>query len=238
MADSDSNIPKRPNPVPDPHDGEPDPVPDAHTRPGAEAVVRPDQQESDLGPIGELMSAASTEAASEVSGSEAAEAEGVEAAQIFSLMLATAVTLGLAVVGVFFLVAYVADDEAVERDAIDLYPELQETRTRAAAKLEAYSREDSLYRMPIETAMASIAETYGARQDEAAVPPPQNFNMVYLDANQADRLGLRPVGANDGVLPTQEPNEEVEDEGMEEGTEEPRGEAAGDDAVMDEPEDR
>ncbi len=222
---ADSNLPESERPIrtPDPHRDEPTPLPDAHTRPEAEGVIRPDQQESDLGPIGELMGTApaeaTTEVAADMTGDPAAEAtaqhteaEGVESAQIFSIMLATAVTLGLAVFGVFFLVAYVADNETVERDAVGLYPELQETRARAAAKLSDYGREEEVYQMPIDAAMASVAETYAARQGDAAVPAPQNYSMVYLDANTADRLGLEPVGSNEAFLPTQEPDLATEEE--------------------------
>ncbi len=248
----------RPNPVPDPHRDEPTPVRAEHTRDAPDAdVVRPDQQESDLGPIGELMHAASAEAAAEATGSEAAEAEaldsgaeaeGVEAAQIFSLMLVTAVTLVLAVVGVVFLVKFVADGETAERDAVELYPELEETRTRAAAKLNDYSREDDLYRMPIDAAMASVVESYDAQQ-QGATPAPANFDMVYLDANRADRLGLDPVGADEGLLPTQEGDADVLEDGGATADEIVADEVATDEveadeveaptpAVVEEPEDR
>lgn len=242
MADHEHDIPEgeRPTPVPDPHRDEPAPAPDAHTRSAPDAdMVRPDQQE-EIGPLEGLAHAAGVQATTEVTDNPEAEAEadrlgieseGVESAQIFSVMLATAVTLVLAVVGVFFLVAYEASDETVERDAVVLYPELQETRARAAAKIGAYGRQDELYRMPIEAAMESVAEEYYDRQQGGNVTPaPANFSMIYLDANSADRLGLAPVGANDGLLPTQEANADLADGDVDTAAETP--------LVVEEPEDR
>jgi hypothetical protein len=129
------------------------------------------------------------------------------------------------------LVAYVADDETVERDAVALYPELQDTRTRAAAKLGEYGRQENVYQMPIEAAMESVAEDYYARQQGSnATPAPQNFSMIYLDANSADRLGLNTVGANEGTLPIQEPDADAVEVDVEEGF--------GEDGIVEEPEDR
>lgn len=191
MADHDSDIPEGPRREPDPHRGEPVPSSDAHTRPGPDTdAVRPDQQE-ELGPVEGLMHAASVEATAEVTGDPEAEAEaarlgvegeGVEAAQIFGLMLATAVVLVAAVVGVFFLVGYYADEETVERDAVALYPELREVQ-RVAAEMENYSRTDSLYRIPIGAAMSQVATAYYTQQQGGnAVPAPDNFSTLYLDA--------------------------------------------------------
>jgi hypothetical protein len=208
MADNDPRTPKRPPPsggepeqgaVPDTHRAEPAPAPDAHTRdePAAE-MARPDQQE-ELGPVGGLMHAAAVEATAEVTGDAEAEAEaerlgieseGVEAAQIFTIMLATAVTLALAVVGVFFLVGVIADEETVERDAVTLYPELREVE-RVYAEMENYSRTDSLYRLPIGVAMAQVAEAYYAEQGEGAVPAPDNFSTLYLDAIRESEVAVR-----------------------------------------------
>jgi hypothetical protein len=202
MADHDSDTPQgTPRPTPDPHRGEPTPAPDAHSRPGPEGeVVRPDQQE-ELGPMEGLMEASAAEVSAEVTGSPedqaeaerlGAEGEGVEAAQIFSIMLATAVTLGLAVFGVFFLVAEVADEKTVERDAVVLYPELREVQ-RVAAEMENYSRTDSLYRLPIGAAMNQVSEAYYAQQEgsDEVVPAPDNFSTLYLDAIRESEVGVR-----------------------------------------------
>jgi hypothetical protein len=162
--------------------------------------VRPDQQE-ELGPVEGLMEASAAEVSAEITGDPAdqaeserlgAEGEGVEAAQIFSIMLATAITLGLAVFGVFFLVAEVADEKTVERDAVALYPELREVE-RVAAEMENYSRTDSLYRLPIGAAMSQVSEGYYAQQEGNAgvVPAPDNFDTLYLDAIRESEVGVR-----------------------------------------------
>lgn len=193
MADQDRHTPEgtEQGAVPDPHRGEPTPRRDPHTRDEPEAdIVRPDQQE-EIGPIGGLMHASAVEAAAVATGdpeakAEAArlgvEGEGVEAAQVLSILLATIVTLALALVGIFFLVGTYTDAEREERNAVTLYPELREVQ-RVAAEMENYSRTDSLYRLPIGVAMSQVAEAYYAQQQGTdAVPAPDYFSTVYLDA--------------------------------------------------------
>lgn len=185
--------------VPDTHRTEPEPAADPHTRDEPEAdMTRPDQQE-ELGPVGGLMHAAAVEATAEVTGDPEAEAEaerlgieteGVEAAQIFTIMLTTTVVLAAAIVGVYFMIAFVADKETVERDAVVLYPELSEVE-RAYAEMQNYSRTDSLYRLPIGVAMERVAESYYARQGEGAIPAPDNFSTLYLDAIRESEVGVR-----------------------------------------------
>ena len=200
MADHDSDTPQDPpRTTPDPHRDEPTPAPDAHTRPEAQGEVRPDQQE-ELGPIEGLMHASAAQVTAEVTGDEEAEAEaeqlgaegeGVETAQIFSIMVATAVTLALAVFGVFFLVADFSDEKRVEREAVTLYPELREVEN-VAAEMENYSRTDSLYRLPIGEAMAQISEGYYTQQQGGtAVPAPGNFDTVYLNAAKESEMVAR-----------------------------------------------
>jgi hypothetical protein len=185
--------------VPDTHRAEPEPAPDPHTRDEAGAeITRPDQQE-ELGPVGGLMHAAAVEATAEVTGDPEAEAEaerlgieseGVEAAQIFTIMLTTSLVLAAAVIGVFFMVAYIADGETVERDAVALYPELREVE-RVYAEMQNYSRTDSLYRLPIGVAMEQVAEEYYAQQGEGTVPAPDNFRTLYLDAIRESEVAVR-----------------------------------------------
>jgi hypothetical protein len=207
MANSDRHTPERPPrsgeepeqpPVPDPHRGEAEPAPDAHARDAAEGeVTRPDQQE-ELGPVAGLMHASAVEATTEVTNDPEAEAEaerlgveseGVEAAQIFTILFATVLALALAVVGVFVLVGVYADEETIERDAVALYPELREVE-RAFAEMQNYSRVDSLYRIPIAAAMGQVVEVYGAQQSEA-VPAPDNFSTLYLDAIRESDVAVR-----------------------------------------------
>lgn len=193
MADQDRHTPEgtEQGAVPDPHRGEPTPRRDPHTRDEPEAdIVRPDQQE-EIGPIGGLVHASAVEATAEATGdpeakAEAArlgvEGEGVEAAQVLSILLATIVTLALALVGMFFLVGTYTDAEREERNAVTLYPELREVQ-RVAAEMENYSRTDSLYRLPIGVAMSQVAEAYYAQQQGTdAVPAPDYFSTFYLDA--------------------------------------------------------
>ena len=211
--------------MPDTHRTEADPAPDAHTRAGAE-ITRPDQQE-ELGPVGGLMHAAAVEATAEVTGDPEAEAEaerlgieaeGVEAAQIFTIMLTTSVVLAAAVVGVFFMVAYIADGETIERDAVALYPELREVE-RVYAEMQNYSRTDSLYRLPTGVAMEQVAEAYYTEQGEGTVPAPDNFRTLYLDAIRESDVAVREyeldaLGYDDlteGQGPVPDPGVELEE---------------------------
>lgn len=177
-----------PTPQSDAHHGEPTPRPDSHSRPAPEAdVTRPDQQE-ELGPVEGLVHASAVEAKAEVTDdpeteAEAArlgiESEGVEAAQIFSILLATVVTLTLAVLGVFVLVAYFSDAETVERSSGATYAEVQEVRNRATEMLTQYGRTEDVYRIPITEAMGLVAADYAERGQDAR-PAPTNFRTVYL----------------------------------------------------------
>jgi hypothetical protein len=241
MANPDQHTPENPDqrPVPDPHRGEPEPAPDSHTRDEAEEVVRPDQQE-ELGPVGELMHAASVEATAEVTSDPEAEAEaerlgvegeGVEAAQIFAIMFATALSLALAVVAVFVLIGQYSDEAVIERANVLLYPELREVE-RVYAEMQNYSRIDSLYRLPIGVAMNQVTEAYAGR--EAAVPAPDNFSTLYLDAiretdvevreYELDALGYDELTQGQGPIPQPGvdlgPGTETEESPVEEGNEE------------------
>lgn len=201
MAKHDSDIPndaersgaeRRPSgeggPVPDAHRGEPDPRPDSHTRNAPDAdMVRPDQQE-ELGPVEGLLHASAVEARAEITDDPEAEeeaarlgveGENVEAAQIFGLLLATAVALGLAVVGVFLLVGYYSSAQAVQRSSGMVYPEIQEIRNRATERLTQYGRSEDVYRMPVTDAMALVAADYAARGADAR-PAPEHYRTVYL----------------------------------------------------------
>lgn len=201
MAKHDSDIPndaersdaeRRPStedgPVPDAHRGKPDPRPDSHSRNAPDAdMARPDQQE-ELGPVEGLLHASAVEAKAEITDDPEAEAEAsrlgvegenVEAAQIFGLLLATAVALALAVVGVFVLVAYYSDAETMHRSSGMAYPEIQELQNRATERLTQYGRSEDAYRMPVTDAMALVAADYAARGADAR-PAPEHYRTVYL----------------------------------------------------------
>lgn len=247
MANPDQHSSENPEqrPVPDPHRGEVTPDPDPHMREEAEGnIVRPDQQE-ELGPVGELMHAASVEATAEVTGDPEAEAEaerlgvegeGVEAAQIFTVMLATAISLALAVVAVFVLVEVYADGESVARANVELYPELREVE-RAFAEIQNYSRTDSLYRLPIDVAMNQVAEAYASQN--ADVSAPENFATLYVDAVREADIARRESSMNEAGSPTQSPDTNAPADGgadAEPGTEEEASSVNTEEG--DEPEDR
>lgn len=175
--------------TPDPHANEPAPRAEK-TRPSPDAdVARPDQDE-ELGPAVALFGAAGTEAAafatkdpsiSAAAIDMGAEAEGVESAQIFGLLLATAVALVLAVVGVFFLTGVVAGWQ--ERDALAgmRYPELQELRTRDAGVLQQYGTTDDegVYRIPLSRAQQLVAAEFAqAGAPAEAAPRRVDFNRA------------------------------------------------------------
>lgn len=201
-------------PVPDAHRGEPEPPPDTHTRPASDAdMTRPDQQE-ELGPVEGLMHASAVEARGEITDDPETEheadrlgieSEGVEAAQILSILIATVVTLALAVVGVFFLVAYYTDAETVARSSGALYPEIAENRNRATDLLTNYGRTDDVYRIPITEAMGLVAAEYAA-QGGGLRPAPANFRTVYY-SDYFDDSGFRPLvpGEDETVLEESEP---------------------------------
>ena len=129
----------------------------------------PDRSEG-YGPAAELVSAAGTEAAAEATGSEERFAreremgvahEGVEAGQIMGFAGAVIVALVIIVCVLFFWITSVAETtrEVVTEGA--LYPELEETETRAAEQLHQYelvSERDSAYRIPIGEAMRIVAD--------------------------------------------------------------------------------
>lgn len=205
MAEHDSDLPQDPDEggkqgaVPDPHRGEPIPPPDTHTRSAPDAdMTRPDQQE-ELGPFEGLLHASAVEAKTEVTDDPDAEAEaarlgvegeGVEAAQIFGLLLATGVTLALAVIGVFFLVAYYSAEERAARDAETTYTEVQKAENRATELLTQHGRTEDAYRMPISDAMAQVAQGYYGQQAADVQPAPTHFNTVYLNASAESRQAV------------------------------------------------
>ena len=256
MANSDRHTPddSEQPPVPNPHRGEPEPAPDTHSRTPAEGeITRPDQQE-ELGPIAGLMHASAVEATAEITNDPEAEAEaerlgvegeGVEAAQIFTILAATVVSLALAVIGVFVLVGWYSDGKMIERDGVALYPELREVE-RVYAEIQNYSRVDSLYRIPIGAAMGQVVEAYGAQQS-AAVPAPDNFSTLYLDAiresesavreYELDALGYEDVISDEDAVPSPGVDLDGDTEDDASPVEEQEGDASGQSPV-EEPGDR
>ena len=200
-------------------------------------MTRPDQQE-ELGPVEGLFHASAVEAEAEITDDPEAEreaermgieSEGVEAAQILSILVATVVTLALAVVGVFFLVAYYTDAETVERSSGALYPEITENRNRATDLLTNYGRTDDVYRIPITEAMSLVAAEYASQGGGNLRPAPENFRTIY-HSGYFDDSGFRPPVPGADTTAAAQPSEPVP-------TSDETAPAPADEAAPEEPED-
>lgn len=140
-------------------------------------------EEEDMGPVPELLKAATVEAAAEVTGEaeffEAEEQlgvqhEGIGAAQVLGFVLAILAVLGMAVAFIFIIlgeqVRGVEDAYASEAN----YVELREAEAQADRLLEQYGVIDEaqgIYRIPIDRAMELMAnEAYTNRANRAYSP--------------------------------------------------------------------
>lgn len=206
--------------VPNPHGDVPVPGPQAGMRPEAvaNADVRPEQDEPG-GPLASLVGAASTQVATETApaGSDAAvleqmgvEGEGIESGQLLGLVAATIFAIvALAVVLVYLF--YIPFRQQVGDTAGDVsdYPELEQSRTEARAKLGQYSRADSTYAVPIDRAMSLVAGQYRSGDGTAAgggqPTTSQQFNTLMTNRGAGaavQRPAARPAGAR---LPNNSP---------------------------------
>ena len=192
----DDQTPTTPDPdrtppvaVPNPHSEKPVPKPLDGMRPEAaqNPAVRPEQDEPG-GPLGGLVGAASTQAAVEATpdattpaealpaDADAAlleqmgvEEEGIESGQLLGLVAAVLFAIiALGVVLVFLFYLPYRQQVGVQADDVAQYPELEQSRTEAIAKLHAYARADSMYQMPIDQAMSVVSGRY--RTLEGAAP--------------------------------------------------------------------
>ncbi len=191
----DDQTPTTPDPdrtppvvVPNPHSGKPVPKPLEGMRPEAaqNPDVRPEQDEPG-GPLGGLLGASATQATESVPGVDAptealpgdadaalleqmgVEQEGIESGQLLGLVLA--VLFGIAALTIVLIsLFYLPYRQQVGTQANDVtaYPELEQSRTDALAKLHQYARADSTYQMPIDQAMSVVAGRY--RSAEGASP--------------------------------------------------------------------
>ncbi|WP_420456489.1 hypothetical protein [Rubrivirga sp.] len=172
------------DPVPDPHRTKPAPPPQEGMRPGVDPAVRPEQDEP-LGPYGELIPAALTEAeqeAANVGGEDDPEAEallaqmgveeeGIESGQLLGLVAATLVSvaaLAVILIYLFYIPFRTQVGERAEGQATNY--EQEDLRTEAVAKLGQYTREDSTYGVPIGRAMGLVAAQYGGAGAAAGLP--------------------------------------------------------------------
>lgn len=192
--------------VPDPHRAEPAPAPQEGLRPEADpALVRPEQDEPG-GPIGGLLSAVSTETATEATpGTDPAaealleqmgvEEEGIESGQLLGFVVATLLAVAaLAVVLIYFIYSPYRGSTQAQADNVDVYPELQQSRVDARAKLDQATRTGDAYTIPIGRAMGLVAAEYGtstgapspdAAARTLAVPSTrQAFNTLMVNRNE------------------------------------------------------
>jgi hypothetical protein len=161
-------------------------------RPEAAANMdaRPEQDEPG-GPLAGLVGAASTQAANEAApvSTDAAvleqmgvEGEGIESGQLLGLVAATIfAVLALAVVLIYLF--YIPTRQQAGDTASDVgdYPELEQSRTDARAKLSQYSRADSTYTVPVERAMSLVTAAYRSGDSTGAANQPatrQQFNTL------------------------------------------------------------
>ena len=194
--------------VPNPHSDKPAPQPLEGMRPEAaqNPTVRPEQDEPG-GPLGGLVGASATQAAAEaVPGTstptealplspEAAllenmgvEEEGIESGQLLGLVAGVLVgIIALGVVLVYLFYIPYRQQVGTRADNVDQYPELEQSRTDAKAKLSQYARADSTYQMPIGQAMSVVAGQYRAIEGDAPSGLPstrQQWNTLSLNRGE------------------------------------------------------
>ena len=170
--------------MPNPHAGEPaESASDEGLRP--EAVGTPARPTGDepLGPYGELIPTAATEAKEEATpgGDPEAESlleqmgveeEGIEGGQILGLIISVGVAIvALIVILIYLFIIPTRTQDAAEAEYVSEYPELMQARVDGIAKLENYERADSAYAIPIGRAMGLVAAQYGATRAGAANVP-------------------------------------------------------------------
>jgi hypothetical protein len=178
--------------VPNPHADAPAPHRPEGMRPEAAANLdaRPEQDEPG-GPLAGLVGAASTQAVNEAAPVSAdasvleqmgVEGEGIESGQLLGLVAATIFAVAALAVVLIYLF-YIPFRQQVGDTASDVgdYPELEQSRTEARAKLGQYARVDSVYTVPVERAMALVAAEYRGGDSTAAANQPttsQQFNTL------------------------------------------------------------
>ena len=180
--------------MPNPHAGAPAPAAgDEGLRP--EAVGTPARPTGDepLGPYGELIPTATTEAKEEATpgGDPEAESlleqmgveeEGIEGGQILGLILSVGVAVvALIVVLIYLFIIPTQVQDASDAEDVDEYVELEQVRVEGLAKLDHYERADSsAYAIPIGRAMGLVANQYGATRTGAVNVPTtrQDWNTL------------------------------------------------------------
>ena len=171
--------------MPNPHAGEPAPAAaDEGLRPEAQGTPARPTGDEPLGPYGELIPTATTEAKEEATpgGDPEAESlleqmgveeEGIEGGQILGLILSVGVAVvALIVVLIYLFIIPTQTQDASEAEDVGEYVELEQVRVEGLAKLDHYERADSsAYAVPIGRAMGLVAGEYGATRAGAANVP-------------------------------------------------------------------
>lgn len=175
--------------VPDPHAGEALPEHQSGRRPGTPDVVRPEQDEPG-GPLAGLVGAGAAQAAEAAGSGDAhdelvgmgVEEEGIESGQLLGFVAATLVAVGLlAFTLIYFIYAPFRADTGASASDVALYPELEQSRVDARAKLEtATLGADGAYSIPIGRAMGLVAASYGASPADPALSRAQ-FNTLSVN---------------------------------------------------------
>lgn len=176
--------------VPDPHAGEALPERQSGLRPGVDPdVIRPEQDEPG-GPLAGLVGAGAAQAADaatpdgegpsdEALAAMGVEEEGIESGQLLGFVVATLVAVGLlAFVLIYFIYAPFRADTRASASDVALYPELEQSRVDARAKLDnATLSADGTYGIPIGRAMGLVAASYGTTPADPSLSRAQ-FNTL------------------------------------------------------------
>jgi hypothetical protein len=163
----------------------------------ANPEIRPEQDEPG-GPLAGLVGTAATQAATEAAPANAdaellekmgVENEGIESGQLLGLVTATIFAVaGLAVVLIYLFYLPFRQQVGTQAGDVSDYPELEQSRTEALAKLNQFARTDSLYNVPINQAMSVVAGRYAASSGAAGSAAPaglpatrQQWNTLMLN---------------------------------------------------------
>ena len=147
---------------------EPEGFDEAPAEPQTPAPERPVEGE-DMGPVPELLKAATVEAAAEATGEEeffeaeralGVQHEGIGAAQVLGFVLAILAVIGMAIAFIFVILSeQVRGVEDAFANEVN-YVELREAEAEADRLLEQYSvldEDEGIYRIPIDRAMELMA---------------------------------------------------------------------------------
>lgn len=205
---ADASRPDHDPAVENPHAGEPLPPPQEGMRPGADPVVRPEQDEP-LGPAAGLLKTVGAEVDEEASdivgdrdpeaeallASMGVEEEGIEGGQLLGLVAATLASVAaLAIVLIYlFYIPFKTQVDNRASGAVTNY-EQRDLRAEAVAKLANYSRDGETYGLPIGRAMGIVAAEYGGDAASGLPTTRAEWNTLWprwdvppaIQASQAD----------------------------------------------------